>query len=153
MFLVFNYLVSASNDVWLDSSLYEVFVYRKLDQNEILKNISLIVTYGFWDNASNSGEDILNNITFRLTSSLNYTQFTLNSLSSTFEGFQNEYIPEIFSRSSIVSSSLQDLTLGDYHMKIQAIFHNRKLAESDVIIHVVDPLPTSLPVPGFHCIL
>ena len=137
----------------MDSSLYEVFVYRKLDQNEILKNISLIVTYGFWDNASNSGEDISNNITFRLTSSLNYPQFTLNSLSSTFEGFQNENIPEIFSRSLIISSSLQDLTLGDYNMKIQAIFQNRKLAESDVIIHIVDPLPTPLPVPGFYCIL
>ena len=40
--------------------------------------------------------------------------------------------------------------LGDYKMKIQAIWQNKKLAESDVIIHVVDPLPAVLPVPGFH---
>ena len=40
--------------------------------------------------------------------------------------------------------------LGDYKMKIQAIWQNKKLAESDVIIHVVDPLPAVLPVPGFY---
>ena len=148
--MTFNYLVSISNDVWLDSLLYEVFVYCKLEHNEILKNISLIVTYGFWDDASNSGKDISNNIAFRLTSSLNYTQFTLNSLPSTFEGFQNENIPQMFSRRSIVSSSQQDLTLGDYNMKIQAIFQNQKLTESDVIIHVVNPLPTTLPIPSFY---
>ena len=141
------FLVSTSDDIWFDSSLYEVFVYRKLNQDGF-KNISLIVTYSFWNNASNSDEDFLNNITFRHTSS----HFDLNSLYSTFEGFQNENTPEIVKRISIISLS-QDLTLGDYNMKIQAIWQNKKLAESDVIIHVVDPLPTALPIPGFYNVL
>ena len=135
-------LASTSNDIWFDSSLYEVFVYRKLDQNEMLKNISLIATYAFRNNAPNSDEDFLNNITFRLNSS----HFDLTTLYSSFEGFQNESTsPEIVKRVSIIALSLM---LGDYNMKIQAIWQNKTLAESDVIIHVVDPLPATLPVPG-----
>ena len=136
------FLVSTSDDIWFDSSFYEVFVYRKLNQDG-LKNISLIVTYAFWNNASNSDED--NNITFRLTSS----HFALNTLYNNFEGFQNENTPEIVKIISIISLS-QDLMLGDYTMKIQAIWQNKTLAESDVIIHVVDPLPAALPIPGFY---
>ena len=40
--------------------------------------------------------------------------------------------------------------LGDYKMKILVIWQNNIIAESDVIIHVVDPLPTGLPVPGCY---
>lgn len=139
------FLVSTSNHVWLDSSLYEVFVYRELDQNEIL-NISLIVTYEFWNNISNSGEDSLDNITFRFTSSLNYTNFVLNFLPSAFKSFRNENTPEVIKKISI--NSLQDLMLGDYNLKIQVYWQDNTLTESDVIIHVVDPLPEVLPVPG-----
>ena len=140
-------LVSTSNDIWFDSSLYEVFVYRKLNRDETLKNISLIATYAFWNNTSNSDEDFLNNITFRLNSS----QFVLNSLYISFEGFQNEITPEIVKGVSITSNSLsQDLVLGDYNMKVQAIWQDKILTESDVIIHVVDPLPATLPTPGLY---
>ena len=138
-------LASTSNDIWFDSSLYEVFVYHKLNRNVTLKNMSLIATYAFWKNESNSGEDFLNNITFKLTSS----HFDLITLYSTFESFQNESIPEIVKEVSIISLS-QDLMLGDYSMKIQAIWQNKTLAKSDVIIHVVDPLPATLPTPGLY---
>ena len=113
----------------------------------MLKNMSLIATYAFWNNASNSDEDFLYNITFtfRQTSS----HFALNSLYSSFESFQNESTPEIVKKVSILSLS-QDLVLGDYNMTVQAIWQNKTLAESDVIIHVVDPLPAVLPVPGLY---
>ena len=140
-------LVSTSNDIWFDSSLYEVFVYRKLNRDETLKNISLVAAYAFRHNTSNSDEDFLNNITFRLTSS----HFTLNSLYSTFKSFQNEntVTPEIVKGISIISLS-QDLMLGDYNMKVQAVWQDKILTESDVIIHVVDPLPATLPTPGLY---
>ena len=145
---LYNCLVSANNDVWLDSSLYEIFIYRKLNQNKILKNISLIVTFSFWNNVSNSSEDFCNNITFNLSSS---AHFTLDF--DTFERFQNENTPQIVRRSSIISSLALDLMLGDYNMKIQAVWQDMKLAESEVIIHVVDPVPAPLPPPGFYNML
>ena len=137
-------LVPNSYDVWFDSSLYEVFVYRKLHQNEILKNVPLIVAHGFWENASNIDEGFPNNVTFRLTSPIN---FTVSSLSATFNGFKNRSIPVIVRNVSVISLS-QNLMLGDYNMKIQAIWQDMEIAESDIIIHVVDPLPRALPVPG-----
>ena len=145
---LYNCLVSANNDIWLDSSLYEIFIYRKLNQSKILKNISLIVTFSFWNNVSNSSEDFSNNITFILSSSAN---FTLDF--DTFERFQNESTPQVVRRSSIISSSALNLMLGDHSMKIQAVWQNMKLAESEVIIHVVDPLPAPLPSPGFYNML
>ena len=129
----------------MDSSLYEVFIYRKLSQNEILKNISLVATYSFWNNVANGSEDFSSNITFNLTSS---TYFTLKF--DTFERFQNDNTPQVVRRSSITSPSVQDLMLGDYSMKIQAVWQDMKLSESDLIIHVIDPPPTPLPVPGFY---
>ena len=129
----------------MDSSLYEVFIYRKLSQNEILKNISLVATYSFWNNVANGSEDFSSNITFNLTSS---TYFTLKF--DTFERFQNDNAPQVVRRSSITSPSVQDLMLVDYSMKIQAVWQDMKLSESDLIIHVIDPPPTPLPVPGFY---
>ena len=139
-------LVSNSYDIWFDSSLYEVFVYRKLHQNEILKNVSLMVTHGFWENSSKIDEDFPNNVTFRLTSPIN---FTVSYLSTTFNGFKNRSIPEIVRNVSVISLS-QNLMLGDYNMKIQAIRKDMEIAESDIIIHVVDPLPRAFPVPGYY---
>ena len=134
--------------MWFDSSFYEVFVYRQLHQNETLKDISLIVTYDFWNNASNSDEEFPNNVMFRLTSSRNYTNFTVTSSSITFRGF-NENTTDIVRNVSVISLS-QNLMLGDYNMKIQAIWQDMEIAESDIIIHVVDPLPKTLPVPGYY---
>ena len=50
----------------------------------------------------------------------------------------------------MTSSRLQNLELGDYGMKILVIWQDVKLAESNVVIHVVDPLPNALPVPGTY---
>ena len=138
--------MSSNEDIWFDSSLYEVFVYHQLHQNEVLKNISLIATYQFWNNASNIDEDFPNNILFKLTSSAN---FTITSLSTTFRGFKNENSSDIVRNVSIISLS-ENLMLGDYIMNIQAIWQDVEIAESDVIIHVIDPLPRALPVPGLH---
>ena len=140
-------LVSNNNDIWFDSSLYEVFVYHQLHQNEVLKNTSLIVTYQFWNNASNIDEDFPSNITFKLTSSLDSTNFAVISLSTPFKGFNDENTPDIVRNISIITLA-QNLTLGDYNMKIQAIWQDMEIAESVVIIHVVDPPPRALPVPG-----
>ena len=142
--------MSTSSDVWLDSSLYEVLVYRQLEWNEILTNISLIAKFEFW-NSVNIGDEVSpEDITFRLTSSPNHTNFTVNSLPIGFKGFQNRSVPEILKRGLIISSSSQSLILGDYSMKIQVMWQNMTLAESHVVIHVVDPLPTLLPVPGTY---
>ena len=140
-------LVLSNNGMWFDSSLYEVFVYHQLHQNEVLKNISLIVTYQFWHNASIVDEDFPSNIIFKLTSSLNHANFAVMSLSAPFKGFLNENTPGIGRKISIITLA-QNLTLGDYNMKIQAIWQDMEIAESVVIIHVVDPPPRALPVPG-----
>ena len=137
-----------NNDFWFDSSLYEVFVYRKLHQNAILKNISLIATREFWNNASNIDKGFPNSVIIRFTSSLIYNNFTVNSSSTAFEGFHNRSIPKIVRNDSIIFSSSWDVALGDYAMNVQAIWQGVEIAESDVIIHVVDPLPRALPVPG-----
>jgi len=105
----------------------------------------LIVTYGFWNNASNSDENFPSNITFKLTSFPNYTNF---SLSDTTEGIQRKGTAVIVRKISMISSSSQNM-LGDYTMKMQVIWQGNELTNSDVIIHVIDPLPTTLPVPGF----
>ena len=152
---VYNYicldilLVSNRFDIWFDSSLYETFVYRRLHQNETLENISLIVTYDFWNTASNSDEEFPNNVIIRLISSCNYTNFTVTSSSTTFRGFNNANTPDIVRNVSVISLS-QNLILGDYSMKIQAIWQDMEIAESDLIIHVVDPLTRALPVPGYY---
>ena len=142
-------LVSSDNRIWFDSSSYEVFVYRHLHQTETLKIISLIATHDFWSNASNTDEEFPNNVMFRLTSSRNHTNFTVTSSSTTFRGFNNENTPDIVRNVSVISLS-QNLMLGDYNMKIQAIWQDMEIAESDIIIHVVDPLPRALPVPGYY---
>ena len=140
--------MSTSSNVWLDSSFYEVLVYRQLEWNEILTNISLIAEFEFWSSVNIGGDISPEDITFRLTSSPNHTNFTVNSLPIGFKGFQNRSLPEILKKGLIISSSSQNLILGDYDMKIQVIWQNMKLAESIVVVHVIDPLPILLPVPG-----
>ena len=142
------FVVSTNSDIWLDSSLYEVFIYRQLEWNEILTNITLIAEFEFWNSANIGGDVSPEDITFRLTSSLNRTNFTINNLPNSFKGFQNRSVPEILKKGLIISSSSQNLILGDYDMKIQVIWQNMKLVESIVVVHVVDPLPTILPFPG-----
>ena len=141
-------LVSSNNDIWFDSSLYEVFIYHQLHQNEVLKNTSLIVTYQFWNNASNIDEDFPSNISFKFTSPLDYAYFAVISLSTPFKGFNAESTPDIVRNISIISLA-KNLRLGDYNMKIQAIWQDIKIADTIVIIHVVDPPPRMLPLPGF----
>jgi len=72
----------------------------------------------------------------------------LNDISATFGGFHDDS-PKIFKTYAIIyNSSHPTIPLGDYEMEVQVIWEDDVLTSSVVIVHVVDPVPTSLPVPG-----
>jgi len=71
----------------------------------------------------------------------------LNDIPTTFGDF-HEDSPKICKTYTVMRNSSQPVPLGDYQMEVQVISQDDVLADSVVIVHVVDPVPTSLPVPG-----
>ena len=71
----------------------------------------------------------------------------LNDIPITFGDFHDDS-PKICKAYTVIHNSFQPIPLGDYQMEVQVISQEDVLADSVVIVHVVDPVPTSLPVPG-----
>ena len=140
-----HFVVSNKKSYWLDSSLYEVFAAHQMEPNKTISNISFIITYEYWNGISNR-TDFLTNVKFNLISSSSY--FILNDISITLDSFNDESNPEICKKYEMIHNSSGSIPLGDYDMEVQVVWKDNVLTNSDVIVHVVDPVPTSLPIPG-----
>ena len=125
--------------------MYEVFISHQMEPYETIVNISLIITDEYWNELSNKS-NFPSNLNVHLTSS---SYFMLNNISPTFDSFKRDnYSPKIFKAYEMICNLFESIPLGDYEMEVQVIWQDNMLTSSDVIVHVVDPVPTLLPVPG-----
>lgn len=131
------------NFYWLDSTLYEVFVTPQTDIAQIITNFSLITTHGICSSVSDG-------VHFNLAQSFN---LMLVDFSSTLDNFTDENDLNMKCKMyGVISNS--SIPLGDHVIEVQVVQQDKVLTNSDIVIHVVDPIPTSLPTPGkiLNCI-
>ena len=124
--------------------MYEVFISHQMEPYETIVNISLIITYEYWNELSNKS-NFPSNLNVHLTSS---SYFMLNDISPTFDSLNGDYSPKMLKTYEMIYTLSESIPLGDYEMEVQVIWQDNMLTSSDVIVHVVDPVPTLLPVPG-----
>jgi len=132
-------------EVWLDATVYEIFINPTTSLNEVIAKFNLTLRKNDIDSSgsqmNSSDSHNVNAILFHLQSSNNFYLANQNSSTSSFQDDHEHYVVELLSANDGL------LPLNDYRMKLEVTVGNMSLTSSDVIIHVVDPLPT-LPVPG-----
>jgi len=132
-------------EVWLDATVYEIFINPTTSLNEMIAKFNLTLRE---DDIDSSGSQMnpsdshnINAILFHLQSSNYFYLANQNSSTSSFQDDHEHYVVEL------LSASDGPIPLNDYRMKLEVTIGNMSLTSSDVIIHVVDPLPI-LPLPG-----
>lgn len=137
------HIVQAGVEAWLDATVYEVFVLPAVHFNQTILHLNLSLTGDFHSQANYNYD----NITFHLHSVNLF--FNLGNQNTSHTTFLNYFdlLPSRAESTSLVSAVTGHLPLNDYKMRIEVTAGNSSVTTSDIIIHVVDPLP-SLPVPG-----
>lgn len=114
--------------------------------------INLTMTQYFRYQVNCNTDCIINDISFYLKSAHPY--FYLASKNKTPLKFVNDeemFIPIMVESVKLLSANDGYIPLNDYRMSLEVISGDASLLISDIIIHVVEPLPT-LPVSGCMCV-
>ena len=130
----------------MDSTLYELFILPNVTGE--FKDLLFIMTETF-QRGSNS-YDYVDDITFHLEPS-NHPLFYFGNENSThvaFENFYNFFLPEIMVHCSLSSATSDTIPLDDYELQVAVSVEGTELLRHDIIIHVVDQLPSPPPPPG-----
>ena len=133
---------------WLDATLYETLISPSVQLNDTIMKFNLTVTQYFRYKTNCNTDCIIDDVSFHLKSPYPYFHLTskapiiLNFLDDqeTFETIMMESV-------ELLSTINGHIPLNNYEMKIEVTDGNSSLLSSDIIIHVVEPLP-SVPVPG-----
>ena len=128
-------------EVWLDATVYEIFILPTASYNEVITTCNLSLRDSYLDELDSSGSHNIDDVWFHLQSTSNYFQLA-NTNGSHLEN--NEL--HVF-RIKLLSVSHDSIPLNDYRMKLEVTIGDIHLTSSDIIIHVVEPLP-ALPIPG-----
>ena len=133
---------------WLDTNVYEVLIPSSIKLNETIIKINLTVTQYFRYHINCNTDCIVNDILFHLKSSYSYFYLTSeNLIPLNFLGDQEMFMPFMMESVELLSAVNGHIPLNDYKMKLEVTDGNTVLLHSDIIIHVVESLPT-LPASG-----
>ena len=130
----------------MDSTLYEIFVAPGVIG--AFKDLLFIFDDGF--RKENVGGDYHDDVTFHLYPSDNPYFYFGNSDTThvAFEDYYDLYLPDLIERCSLSSATSDPIPLDDYELQVAVSIEGEELLRRDIIIHVVDPLPSPLPSPG-----
>ena len=137
---------------WLDTNVYEALIPPSIQLNETIMTINLTMTQYFRYQVNCNTDCIISDISFHLKSTHPY--FYLASENKTLLKFVNDeemFVPIMVESVKLLSANNGYIPLNDYRMSLEVISGDTSLLISDIIIHVVEPLP-ALPVSGLHSI-
>ena len=133
---------------WLDATVYEALISPSVQLNETIMRFNLTVTQYFRYQTSCNTDCIINDVSFHLRSPYPYFHLASNNfISLDFLDDQETFEPIMMESVELLSTINGHIPLNDYKMRIEVTDGNSSLLGSDIIIHVVEPLP-SVPVPG-----
>ena len=141
---------------WLDATVYEIVIPSRLSSNTPIKNITLILSDSVQSDdeddsltgsGSSPGSGYIDDITFHLDTT--HPFFYFQNANTTHVAFSND-VNELSSTSTctLAIATSNPIPLGDYEMQVRVTGESNELQRSDVLIHVVDELPSTLPPPG-----
>jgi len=130
----------------MDSTLYEIFILPTMTE-ALIRNLSFVFTDEF--QRIHVDYDYHDDITFHLYPSDN-PYFYFNNSDTTHVAFEDEYdlyLADQITTCSLLSTS-DPIPLDDYELQVAVSIEGTELLRRDIIIHVVDRLPSLLPLPG-----
>ena len=133
---------------WLDSDMYEVLIPSSVQLNETVVKFNLMMTQYFRYLVNCNRDCIINDVSFHLQSS--YPYFYLDSekpIPLNFLDNAKMFVPIMTESVDLLSAVNGHIPLNDYKMRIEVAAGETSLLRSDIIIHVIESLP-SLPAPG-----
>ena len=132
----------------MDSTLYELFILPNVTGE--FKDLLFIMSYEFQRSLDNY--DYLDDITFHLYPSDNpYFYFGNGDTTHiTFQNYYDLYLPDITERCSLSSATSDPIPLDDYELQVAVSAGGTELLRHDIIIHVVNQLPSSRTHAGKH---
>ena len=145
--LLFLYTVQAGVEAWLDATVYEVFVLPTVQFNQTILHLNVSLTNDFLYQVDYSDYHV-EDISFHLHSA--YSFFYLanqNTSHTTFMNYFGVILPDTVESTELISAVDGGIPLNDYSMKLEVTAGDTSLLNSDIIVHVVEPLPV-LPRPG-----
>ena len=133
---------------WLDFDMYEAFIPSYIQLNETVMTFNLTMTQYFRYLVNCNSDCVISDVSFHLQSSFPYFYLaSKNPISLNFLNNQKMFVPIMTESVDLLSAVDGHIPLNDYKMKIEVFAGDTSLLGSDIVIHVVDSLP-SLPVPG-----
>ena len=133
---------------WLDTDIYEILILSSVELNETIIKFNLTMTQYFRYLIYCSSDCIINNVSFHLQSSYPYFHLASeNPFSLNFLDNEKMFVPVMTESVELLSAINGYIPLNDYKMRIEVITGDTIVLNSDIIIHVVESLP-SLPTPG-----
>ena len=132
----------------MDSTLYELFILPNVTGQ--FKDLLFIMSNEF--QRSHDNHDYLDDITFHLYPSDNpYFYFGNGDTTHiSFQDYYDLYLPDITERCSLSSATSDPIPLDDYELQVAVSAEGTELLRHDIIIHVVDQLPSSPTHAGKH---
>ena len=140
------FIVPNGTQYWTDSTLYELLILPNVTGN--FKDLLFIVSDEF--QRFHDNYDYLDDITFHLYPSDN-PYFYFGNGGTTHIAFQDLYdlyLPDLIESCSLSSATSDPIPLDDYELQVAVSAQGTELLRHDIIIHVVDQLPSPLPPPG-----
>jgi len=154
--MVLYYVVPSEYKHWLGATVYEVVIPSSLSANTPVMNITLILA----DNSQSDDEDDsfsgagsgigsgnIDDITFHLDTTDSF--FYFQNADTTHVAFSND-INDLSATltCTLVKATSSLIPLGDYEMQVRVTGEGSELQRSDIVIHVVDEVPSTLPPPS-----
>ena len=141
------FAVSQEANAWLDATVYEVFTLPVVPLNQSIIQFNLMLVHG---SMNSSGYFDFDDILFDLQSSNPFFYLANQSTIDATILTQNETILSDKVESIQLFAAIDDgIPLNDYEMTIEVTAGGIPLLSSDIIVHVVERLPT-LSAPGNH---
>lgn len=147
-------------DHWLDATFYEVLIPQRSNIRTPILNITFALTRLFQSDdedeissgsGSGSGSSLgfgnMNETTFNLETDYSYFKFE-NGDTSHVALSDKDSAASLTVTCTIVIATSDPIPLGDYEMLISVTRNGNVLQSSGLLIHVVEPLPSSLPAAG-----
>ena len=149
------YIVPEEYDHWLDATFYEVLIPPNLSIGAQILNVTLSLTRMLlsddedeMSSGSGSGFELgcgfVINVTFHLETDYPYFKFN-NRNATDIEFGSGDSLTETH---TIVKMTSHPIPLGDYEMQIIVTRGDNVLQNTGLLVHVVEPFPSSLPAPG-----
>ena len=133
--------VQAGVEAWLDATVYEVFILPTVQFNQTILHLNLSLTNDFLYQVDYYDYHV-EDISFHLQSK--YSFFYLanqNTSHTTFLNYFGVLLPDTVESTELISAVDDRIPLNDYNMRLEVTAGDRSLLHSDIVIHVVEPLP------------